>query len=157
MTLSYESLPLAGADGQRLIVYLAGPGTADHDAMVLLDMLATGQETGARGQRPQSHRGCDQERLEHLQEQNIAVNSKQLEPCHVGHGRKYKQRRGRVRGNEPRSTPRREQPQRNRDNEEDINDADADIAKRKVVGDPPVEREEQRKEQLVFETARYEA
>ena len=48
MTLSYESLPLAGADGQRLIVYLAAPGTADHDAMVLLDMLATGQETDAR-------------------------------------------------------------------------------------------------------------
>ena len=48
MTLSYESLPLAGADGQRLIVYLAAPGTADHDAMVLLDMLATGREADAR-------------------------------------------------------------------------------------------------------------
>jgi transcriptional regulator with XRE-family HTH domain len=48
MTLGYESLPLAGADGQRLIVYLAAPGTADHDAMVLLDLLATGQETDTR-------------------------------------------------------------------------------------------------------------
>jgi hypothetical protein len=48
MTLCYENLPLAGADGQRLIVYLAGPGTADHDAMVLLDMPATGQQADAR-------------------------------------------------------------------------------------------------------------
>ncbi|MGD0556235.1 MAG: helix-turn-helix transcriptional regulator [Streptosporangiaceae bacterium] len=38
MTLDYESLPLAGANGQRLIVYLAHRGTPDHDAMVLLDM-----------------------------------------------------------------------------------------------------------------------
>jgi len=38
MTLCYESLPLAGTDGQRLIVYLARQGTPDHDAMVLLDM-----------------------------------------------------------------------------------------------------------------------
>ena len=43
MTLGYESLPLAGTDGQRLIVYLARPGTPDHDAMVLLDLLAAGQ------------------------------------------------------------------------------------------------------------------
>jgi transcriptional regulator with XRE-family HTH domain len=40
MSLSYESLPLAGTDGQRLIIYLAAPGTPDHDAMVLLDLLA---------------------------------------------------------------------------------------------------------------------
>jgi transcriptional regulator with XRE-family HTH domain len=42
MRLRYESLPMAGAGGQRLIVYLAKPGTADHDALVLLDMLAAG-------------------------------------------------------------------------------------------------------------------
>ena len=42
MRLGYESLPLAGAGGQRLIVYMAEPGTADHDTMVLLDMLAAG-------------------------------------------------------------------------------------------------------------------
>jgi hypothetical protein len=29
------------ADGQRLIAYLAAPGTPDHDAMVLLDRVAT--------------------------------------------------------------------------------------------------------------------
>jgi hypothetical protein len=40
MSLSYESLPLAGTDGQRVIIYLAEPGTPDHDAMVLLDLLA---------------------------------------------------------------------------------------------------------------------
>jgi transcriptional regulator with XRE-family HTH domain len=44
MTLCYENLPLAGAGGQRLIVYLARPGTADHDAMALLDKLAAGQD-----------------------------------------------------------------------------------------------------------------
>jgi hypothetical protein len=47
MTLCYENVPLAGADGQRLIVYLAGRGTADHDAMFLLDMLATAQQADA--------------------------------------------------------------------------------------------------------------
>jgi len=41
MRLGYESLPLAGTDGQRVIVYLAEPGTPDHDAMLLLDLLAT--------------------------------------------------------------------------------------------------------------------
>jgi transcriptional regulator with XRE-family HTH domain len=40
MRLGYESLPLAGTDGQRVIIYLAEPGTPDHDAMVLLDLLA---------------------------------------------------------------------------------------------------------------------
>lgn len=43
MRLGYESLPLAGTDGQRFIVYVAQPGTPDHDAMVLLDMLASGE------------------------------------------------------------------------------------------------------------------
>jgi transcriptional regulator with XRE-family HTH domain len=45
MDLGYESLPLAGTDEQRLIVYLAEPGTPDHDAIVLLDMIAAGQVT----------------------------------------------------------------------------------------------------------------
>jgi transcriptional regulator with XRE-family HTH domain len=40
MTLGYESLPLAGTDGQRLIAYVAERGTPDHDAIVLLDMVA---------------------------------------------------------------------------------------------------------------------
>jgi len=41
MRLGYESLPLVGTDGQRFIVYVAEPGTPDHDAMVLLDLLAS--------------------------------------------------------------------------------------------------------------------
>ncbi|MBO0818284.1 MAG: helix-turn-helix domain-containing protein [Actinobacteria bacterium] len=52
MTLCYENLPLTGAGGQRLIVYLARPGTADHDAMVLLDKLAA-----ARADVPDRDRG----------------------------------------------------------------------------------------------------
>jgi hypothetical protein len=38
MTLAHESLELTRTNGQRLVVYMAAPGTADHDAMVLLDM-----------------------------------------------------------------------------------------------------------------------
>jgi transcriptional regulator with XRE-family HTH domain len=45
MELGYESLPLAGTDDQRFIVYLAERGTPDHDAIVLLDMVADGQAT----------------------------------------------------------------------------------------------------------------
>lgn len=37
MTLAHETLDVNRADGQRLIAYVAGPGTPDHDAMVLLD------------------------------------------------------------------------------------------------------------------------
>ncbi len=48
MTLGYESLPLAGGESQRLIVYLARPGTPDHDAMALLDMLTVGQPAAPR-------------------------------------------------------------------------------------------------------------
>lgn len=40
MTLAHESLELTRTDGQRLVVYMAAPGTPDHDAMVLLDMTA---------------------------------------------------------------------------------------------------------------------
>lgn len=38
MTLAHESLELTRTDGQRLVVYMAAPGTGDYDAMVLLDM-----------------------------------------------------------------------------------------------------------------------
>jgi len=41
MTLSHEMLDLAGTGGQRLIVYMAPPGTPDHDAIVLLDRADT--------------------------------------------------------------------------------------------------------------------
>ena len=37
ITLAHEILDLNRADGQRLVVYMAAPGTPDHDAMVLLD------------------------------------------------------------------------------------------------------------------------
>ncbi|MGV9677917.1 helix-turn-helix transcriptional regulator [Nocardia sp. NPDC003482] len=40
MRLEFENLPLIDSDGQRLVVYLAEPGTPDHDAMVLLEMSA---------------------------------------------------------------------------------------------------------------------
>jgi transcriptional regulator with XRE-family HTH domain len=41
-TLTYEVLYLA--DGQRMTVYQAEPGTRDHDAMILLSMIASGDE-----------------------------------------------------------------------------------------------------------------
>jgi transcriptional regulator with XRE-family HTH domain len=42
MTLRYQSMQLDGTDGHTLVVYLAEPGTPDHDALILLDRL--GQE-----------------------------------------------------------------------------------------------------------------
>ena len=41
MTLAHETLDVSRADGQRLIAYLAAPGTPDHDAMTLLDRAGT--------------------------------------------------------------------------------------------------------------------
>jgi transcriptional regulator with XRE-family HTH domain len=44
--LTYEVLFLA--DGQRVTVYQAEPGTRDHDAMLLLSMIASGDESQLR-------------------------------------------------------------------------------------------------------------
>ena len=44
--LTYEVLHLA--DGPRMTVYQAKPGTRDHDAMVLLSMIANGEEPTPR-------------------------------------------------------------------------------------------------------------
>ncbi|AQU70117.1 helix-turn-helix transcriptional regulator [Streptomyces niveus] len=41
LTLGYQSLELEGTPGHRLITYYDEPGTADHDALVLLDMLGS--------------------------------------------------------------------------------------------------------------------
>lgn len=38
VTLPYESMSLANADGQRVIVYLPPAGSPEHDAVVLLDL-----------------------------------------------------------------------------------------------------------------------
>lgn len=43
--LDYEVLSAAHADGQRIVVYDAAPGSADHDAMLLLGMTATPDPT----------------------------------------------------------------------------------------------------------------
>jgi transcriptional regulator with XRE-family HTH domain len=40
LTLTPQSMDLEGTPGQRLGVYVAEPGTPDHDAMLLLDMAA---------------------------------------------------------------------------------------------------------------------
>jgi transcriptional regulator with XRE-family HTH domain len=56
MTLSHEGLTLNRAQSQRLIVYMAPPGSPDHDAMTLLDLAASGSSDApapvfpARGQ-----------------------------------------------------------------------------------------------------------
>jgi transcriptional regulator with XRE-family HTH domain len=46
MTLSHETLDLSRTDGQRMVVYMAPPGTADHDAMVLLDLASLADAAG---------------------------------------------------------------------------------------------------------------
>ncbi|MBB4893940.1 transcriptional regulator with XRE-family HTH domain [Streptomyces olivoverticillatus] len=38
MTLTHEVLSLNRTDGQRMVIYMAPPGTPDHDAMTLLDL-----------------------------------------------------------------------------------------------------------------------
>ncbi|MET9064972.1 helix-turn-helix transcriptional regulator [Streptosporangium sandarakinum] len=54
MTLSHEGLSLNRAQGQRLIVYMAPPGSPDHDAMTLLDLAASGASGGSGGAAPVS-------------------------------------------------------------------------------------------------------
>ncbi|WP_435813694.1 hypothetical protein [Streptomyces tauricus] len=39
LTLGHQSMVVEGTPGHRLITYYAGPGTPDHDALVLLDLL----------------------------------------------------------------------------------------------------------------------
>ena len=41
LTLGYQTMKLEGTPGHRLVTYYAQPGTADHDALVLLDMLGS--------------------------------------------------------------------------------------------------------------------
>jgi transcriptional regulator with XRE-family HTH domain len=54
MTLSHEGLSLNRAQGQRLIVYMAPPGSPDHDAMTLLDLAAPGSSGGSGQASPAS-------------------------------------------------------------------------------------------------------
>ncbi|MEV0093492.1 helix-turn-helix transcriptional regulator [Streptomyces sp. NPDC050738] len=53
VTLGYESMTLARTEEQRLVAYHAVPGSADHDAMVLLDMASP--RDGRRGQADSSY------------------------------------------------------------------------------------------------------
>ncbi|WP_194914158.1 helix-turn-helix transcriptional regulator [Catenulispora rubra] len=43
ITLTFQGMQLENTPGHRLGVYLADPGTPDHDAMILLDMTAPSQ------------------------------------------------------------------------------------------------------------------
>ncbi|WP_416968090.1 helix-turn-helix transcriptional regulator [Streptomyces sp. 4F14] len=45
LTLGYQSLHLEGTPGQRLLAYHCEPGSAEHDAVTLLDMLGTRPRT----------------------------------------------------------------------------------------------------------------
>ena len=45
MTLAHESLELNRTDGQRVVIYMASPGSPDHDAMALLDRSAMDRAT----------------------------------------------------------------------------------------------------------------
>ncbi|MBS2535523.1 helix-turn-helix domain-containing protein [Catenulispora sp. NF23] len=49
MTLSHEVMEVNQANGARIVVYSAEPGTPDHDAMVLLDMKGAGALDTAGG------------------------------------------------------------------------------------------------------------
>src|SRR5215469_463366 len=49
MTLAHESLELTRTDGQRLVAYMAAPGTPDHDAVVLLDLAGSASDPASEG------------------------------------------------------------------------------------------------------------
>jgi hypothetical protein len=56
LTLGHRSMQLEGTPGHRLVMYYAEPGTPDHDAIVLLDLLGQKQcadrsVPGSRGSR----------------------------------------------------------------------------------------------------------
>ncbi|MEZ0106720.1 transcriptional regulator with XRE-family HTH domain [Catenulispora sp. EB89] len=51
MTLSHEVMEINRMEGGRIVVYSAEPGTADYDAMVLLDMEGAGLLEGSCGAR----------------------------------------------------------------------------------------------------------
>jgi len=48
LTLGYEAMSLNGANGQRLIAYYATPGSADYDAVILLDMAEPALDSTSR-------------------------------------------------------------------------------------------------------------
>ncbi|MDT0479256.1 helix-turn-helix transcriptional regulator [Streptomyces doebereineriae] len=48
LTLGYQSLQLEGAPGHRMVVYHAEPGSAEYDAMVLLDLAASDSAHASR-------------------------------------------------------------------------------------------------------------
>ena len=56
ITLSFQGMQLEGTPGHRLGIYVAEPGTPDHDAMILLDMTApqAGAQPAARPKFPPS-------------------------------------------------------------------------------------------------------
>ncbi|QJS99855.1 helix-turn-helix transcriptional regulator [Streptomyces asoensis] len=48
LTLGYQSMQLEGTPDHRLVVYYAEPGTAEYDAMVLLDLAASDSAHASR-------------------------------------------------------------------------------------------------------------
>ncbi|MDU8992363.1 helix-turn-helix transcriptional regulator [Streptomyces mirabilis] len=52
LTLGHQSMRLEGTPGHRVLMFFAEPGTPDHDAIVLLDLL--GQEPASEGAAPGS-------------------------------------------------------------------------------------------------------
>ncbi|MFJ9714206.1 helix-turn-helix transcriptional regulator [Streptomyces sp. NPDC101234] len=50
LTLGHQSMQLEGTPGHRVLMFFAEPGTPDHDAVVLLDLL--GQERVPKGTAP---------------------------------------------------------------------------------------------------------
>ncbi len=57
ITLTAQAMRLEGTPGQRLGVYVAAPGTPDHDALLLLDLTAPQPAPRPTEQNPeQSHK-----------------------------------------------------------------------------------------------------
>jgi transcription regulator MmyB-like protein len=52
ITLSFQGMQLESTPSQRLGVYIAEPGTPDHDAMILLDVAAPRHAQGPAAHQP---------------------------------------------------------------------------------------------------------
>jgi transcriptional regulator with XRE-family HTH domain len=51
LTLSHQSMQLEGTPGHRVLMFFAEPGTPDHDALVLLDLLGQERDSKTSGMR----------------------------------------------------------------------------------------------------------
>ncbi len=114
-------------------------------------------EPDAARQRQQADRDGDQQRAQHFEADDVAVDREHLQPHEVGH-RGEGEDGARGLGHDQRiAGAAADRPDDHRDDAGDIGQHDADVAERDVVGDRPVQREQDRKAGRDPEMGRQEA